>query len=97
MDWASLYPAYAVKQQGEEKADESHDLTEQEQRSLKAISKNVEIADIGCGFGGLLFALAPRFPDTLILGASSCTPTFLQSSSVSHILILPKEWKSAPP
>jgi len=30
--------------------------------------KNVEIADIGCGYGGLLFALSPRFPDTLILG-----------------------------
>ena len=31
-------------------------------------SKDVEIADIGCGYGGLLFALAPRFPDTLMLG-----------------------------
>ena len=30
--------------------------------------KNVEVADIGCGFGGLLFALAPRMPETLILG-----------------------------
>jgi tRNA (guanine-N7-)-methyltransferase len=30
--------------------------------------KKVEIADIGCGFGGLLFALGPRFPETLILG-----------------------------
>jgi len=30
--------------------------------------KQVEIADIGCGFGGLLFALAPRFQNTLILG-----------------------------
>ena len=33
--------------------------------------KNVEIADIGCGYGGLLFALSPRFPDTLVLGAFS--------------------------
>lgn len=30
--------------------------------------KEVEVADIGCGFGGLLFALAPKLPDTLILG-----------------------------
>ena len=30
--------------------------------------KDVEIADIGCGFGGLLFALGPRFPEQLILG-----------------------------
>ncbi|CDK26949.1 unnamed protein product [Kuraishia capsulata CBS 1993] len=28
----------------------------------------VEIADIGCGFGGLLVDLAPEFPDKLILG-----------------------------
>jgi hypothetical protein len=27
-----------------------------------------EMADVGCGFGGLLIALAPLFPDTLILG-----------------------------
>ncbi|KAG8806489.1 tRNA (guanine-N(7)-)-methyltransferase (tRNA(m7G46)-methyltransferase), partial [Serendipita sp. 399] len=30
--------------------------------------KQVEVADIGCGFGGLLTALAPLMPDTLILG-----------------------------
>lgn len=30
--------------------------------------KKVEFADIGCGFGGLLIALAPMFPETLILG-----------------------------
>ncbi|KAH9950700.1 putative methyltransferase-domain-containing protein [Amylocystis lapponica] len=30
--------------------------------------KNPEFADVGCGFGGLLIALAPLFPDTLMLG-----------------------------
>ncbi|KAI6125144.1 putative methyltransferase [Pisolithus croceorrhizus] len=30
--------------------------------------KTPEFADIGCGFGGLLIALAPLFPDTLMLG-----------------------------
>lgn len=30
--------------------------------------KKITIADVGCGFGGLLFALSPLFPDTLILG-----------------------------
>jgi tRNA (guanine-N7-)-methyltransferase len=30
--------------------------------------EGVTIADIGCGFGGLLFALSPRLQDTLILG-----------------------------
>ena len=63
MDWASLYPAYAVEAK-------SHDIDEKEQSTkVTALSKNVEIADIGCGFGGLIFALAPKFPDTLILGA----------------------------
>ena len=34
-----------------------------------------EFADIGCGFGGLLIALAPLFPDTLMLGMCSvCAP-----------------------
>jgi hypothetical protein len=28
----------------------------------------VEVADIGCGFGGLLVALAPKLPNTLMLG-----------------------------
>ncbi|ORY06659.1 hypothetical protein BCR34DRAFT_590548 [Clohesyomyces aquaticus] len=68
MNWATHYPAYSVAQEKEaENAadDESHD---QDQTSIKAITKNVEIADIGCGFGGLLFALAPKLPDTLILG-----------------------------
>ncbi|GMF01263.1 unnamed protein product [Ambrosiozyma monospora] len=32
------------------------------------ITKEVEIADIGCGFGGLMIDLSPAFPDKLILG-----------------------------
>ncbi|TFY72060.1 hypothetical protein EVG20_g969 [Dentipellis fragilis] len=30
--------------------------------------KTPEFADVGCGFGGLLIALAPLFPDTLMMG-----------------------------
>ncbi|TFK50077.1 putative methyltransferase [Heliocybe sulcata] len=30
--------------------------------------KTPEFADVGCGFGGLLIALAPIFPETLMLG-----------------------------
>ena len=73
MDWASLYPAYAVKDEEQQEVaapEESKSTTTEEQPKVKAMSKNVEIADIGCGFGGLLFALAPKFPDTLILGVS---------------------------
>lgn len=32
------------------------------------IDRKVEFADIGCGYGGLLFSLSPIFPDKLILG-----------------------------
>ncbi|GME83778.1 unnamed protein product [[Candida] boidinii] len=32
------------------------------------MTKKVEIADIGCGFGGLLVDLGPEFQDKLILG-----------------------------
>ncbi|KAK4302296.1 hypothetical protein Pmani_025620 [Petrolisthes manimaculis] len=31
-------------------------------------NKKVEVADIGCGYGGLLVALAELFPETLMLG-----------------------------
>ncbi|CAM0138508.1 tRNA (guanine-N(7)-)-methyltransferase (tRNA(m7G46)-methyltransferase) [Umbelopsis sp. WA50703] len=30
--------------------------------------KKVEFADIGCGYGGLMIALAPLYPDNLIVG-----------------------------
>ncbi|CAI1888551.1 hypothetical protein SEUBUCD646_0D00540 [Saccharomyces eubayanus] len=32
------------------------------------MTKKVTIADIGCGFGGLMIDLSPAFPETLILG-----------------------------
>ena len=72
MDWASLYPAYAKRQKQEmgEAQDDAKERVEEE-REAKAVTRNVEIADIGCGFGGLLFALAPMFPDTLMLGMST--------------------------
>jgi tRNA G46 methylase TrmB len=72
MDWATLYPAYA-KRQKQEMGEAQDDAKEKvdEERETKAVTKNVEIADIGCGFGGLLFALAPMFPDTLMLGKST--------------------------
>ena len=31
----------------------------------------VEVADIGCGFGGLLIALGPLLPNTLMIGKSA--------------------------
>ena len=71
MDWPSLYPAFAAQSQEKDKVEghsEPHDVHAEQQQNARLLSKNVEIADIGCGFGGLLFALAPKFPETLILG-----------------------------
>ncbi|EGN99005.1 hypothetical protein SERLA73DRAFT_181788 [Serpula lacrymans var. lacrymans S7.3] len=36
--------------------------------AFSGTGKSPEFADIGCGFGGLLIALAPLYPDTLMLG-----------------------------
>lgn len=71
MDWSSLYPDY-VAENGAADDSASAPGTEAEQSLLpvnpRRLSKDVEVADIGCGFGGLLIALAPLMPDTLILG-----------------------------
>lgn len=37
-------------------------------KSTPSLTKQVTVADIGCGFGGLLVALSPLLPDELILG-----------------------------
>ncbi|CAH02730.1 tRNA (guanine46-N7)-methyltransferase [Kluyveromyces lactis] len=34
----------------------------------KKMTKDVTIADIGCGYGGLMIDLSPEFPDEMILG-----------------------------
>lgn len=41
------------------------------QTIINKLVKEVEVADIGCGFGGLLVALAPKLPDKLLLGGST--------------------------
>lgn len=56
MDWSSYYPSYV---------DEEAPRDESKPPRMK---QDVEIVDIGCGFGGLLVGLAPIFPDKLILG-----------------------------
>ncbi|KAK5318301.1 tRNA (guanine-N(7)-)-methyltransferase (tRNA(m7G46)-methyltransferase) [Exophiala xenobiotica] len=54
MDWTTHYPAFLE--------------SAQQDGTGATMTKEVEIADIGCGFGGLLVALSPVFPETLILG-----------------------------
>lgn len=75
MDWAKMYPAFVAD--GQEDAEEKEAITEQDGQVVKAmtaskkLTKDVEVADIGCGFGGLLMALAPSMPETLCLGESA--------------------------
>lgn len=69
MDWSSIYPHYVVEETDQDMNDPDA-ASEQVGATVKPkkLSKEVEVADIGCGFGGLLVALAPTMPDTLILG-----------------------------
>ncbi|KAI4128745.1 MAG: hypothetical protein LQ338_002588 [Usnochroma carphineum] len=62
MDWATYYPAYVAS---------SAELSEARDKSkpnLRLLKRDVTVADIGCGFGGLLVALAPKLPDELLIG-----------------------------
>ena len=68
MDWASHYPAFVDP-------DESK-LTLSGSRKLL---KDVEVADIGCGFGGLLIGLAPVLPETLMVGTLNCAVSLQKS------------------
>lgn len=58
MDWSPYYPAFVDNLA-------TQDIKEGQPKPLK---KQVTVADIGCGFGGLLVVLAPMLPDELILG-----------------------------
>lgn len=70
MDWSSHYPYFVDK--------EASELIE----GVKPLTRDVEIADIGCGFGGLLVALSTFFPDTLMLGNLDAEPLRLSTSLI---------------
>lgn len=70
MDWSTFYPAFVEASDAAEgeinlATDDSISRT---MDSVKRLKQDVQVADIGCGFGGLLVALAPKLPDTLLLG-----------------------------
>ena len=64
MDWSTYYPAYIDS----ESVPQDRGCSETEARPIRRINKEVTVADIGCGFGGLLVALAPKLPEELLLG-----------------------------
>lgn len=57
MDWTTYFPAFV-----------DPDSSKVNLSGARKLLKDVEIVDIGCGFGGLLVGLAPVLPDTLMLG-----------------------------
>lgn len=66
-----MYPAFVAEGQDNEATEVVMQQGGQNVRAVikpKSLTKDVEVADIGCGFGGLLVALSPVMPDTLCLG-----------------------------
>jgi tRNA (guanine-N7-)-methyltransferase len=71
MDWSQHFPQFIRANPLSESKDDSLDTKPKdptEPLTIPKLAQPIEIADIGCGFGGLLFALAPKLPNTLILG-----------------------------
>ena len=73
MDWAEYYPAFVSAESNLEPPSELA-IAPDVSSCLNRLTRQVEVADIGCGFGGLLVALAPKLPDTLLLGMISNSP-----------------------
>ncbi|KAM4700615.1 tRNA (guanine-N(7)-)-methyltransferase [Discoglossus pictus] len=63
MDWSEYYPEFFKPLTNDDRHDDVKDVEED-----KKHMHQVEFADIGCGYGGLLVALSPMFPNTLMLG-----------------------------
>ena len=63
MDWEPYFPHFLLPLE----AQQPHHPG-QEGLPLRRLCKDIEVLDLGCGFGGLLVALAPIMPDTLLLG-----------------------------
>ncbi|KAL8793496.1 MAG: hypothetical protein Q9195_003869 [Heterodermia aff. obscurata] len=57
MNWAEHYPVYAAPPEDDK-----------DDQAPRRMTKDVTVADIGCGFGGLLVALAPQLSSELLLG-----------------------------
>jgi tRNA (guanine-N7-)-methyltransferase len=66
MNWAEHYPAFAKELDNTKQS--SSDKNSRNREVPFEMTKEVEVADIGCGFGGLLFALEPKMPSTLLVG-----------------------------
>ncbi|KAI1265313.1 PXA domain-containing protein [Xylariaceae sp. FL1019] len=64
MDWSTFFPDYAINKHATMSVEDAHS----DEVLPAKLTREVEVVDIGCGFGGLLIELAPALPDSLILG-----------------------------
>jgi tRNA G46 methylase TrmB len=71
MDWSTYYPAFAAPQPSAQQDAHTTSAPEEGIPPIPKLVKDVEVADIGCGFGGLLVALAPKLSDKLLLGEAT--------------------------
>ncbi len=67
MDWSPYYPAFIASNENLSACDDRCP-TNADALNIRQLVREVEVADIGCGFGGLLVALGPRLPHELLLG-----------------------------
>jgi tRNA (guanine-N7-)-methyltransferase len=70
MDWSSHYPAFV-----------DPDPSKTNLAGARKLTKDVEVVDIGCGFGGLLIGLAPLLPETLMVGKCDLKFSDLETDS----------------
>lgn len=72
VDWKAHYPLhFGASMEENHKAycnTVEHPSYYEQPRQYPLNGKNVEIIDVGCGYGGLLFGLAPLFLGRMILG-----------------------------
>lgn len=57
MDWTLHFPEFV-----------NPDTSKTNLSGARELLKDVEVVDIGCGYGGLLVGLAPLLPETLMVG-----------------------------
>ncbi|KAI2628803.1 putative methyltransferase [Hypoxylon sp. NC1633] len=68
MDWSTFFPAFVADVQPDSATQTTGSTNAIAKPPSKKLIKDVEVLDIGCGFGGLLVALSHVVPDTLLLG-----------------------------
>ncbi|KAK6084315.1 tRNA (guanine-N(7)-)-methyltransferase [Seiridium cupressi] len=68
MDWSTYFPAYIADMEELPDAAPSAHENGQASSSPRKLKQEVDIIDIGCGFGGLLVAMGPAVPNSLMLG-----------------------------